>query len=676
MATLIGVDVGGTFTDIVVWESESRRVWLEKVLTTPDDPSRGTVAGTRAVLGRAELPPSGVAAVRHGTTVATNTLIQRAGARTGLITTRGFRDVVEIGRTKRDVTFDLMWDRLPPLVRRRHRREVTERMSAGGESITPLDLRELELEFRFLTGEGIESIAVSFLNAYANAEHEKQAIAHLQSLDPGLSLTRGSEILPDLLEYERTHLAAINAYVAPLISRYLENLERELQGSGIEASVSVMQSNGGAMEIPYARAAPVRLLLSGPCAGVTGAIHLARKLGLDNLITFDMGGTSCDVCLVEGGVPQLTTSGSVAGYTLAPLPILDINTIGAGGGSLAWLDAGGALKVGPRSAGAVPGPACYGTGGERPTVTDAWIIAGYLNPDQLVGGALRLYPHLAERAVRRIAERLGLGLSETSDGVLRVVEANMVNAVKTVSVKRGRDPQHLVLVAYGGAGPLAAAGIARELGMRRVLVPRHPGLLCALGTLVAGVQYDVKRSFRVPLNRDALPGLEASLAELADGLRRHFGAGSRSNLVFSREAYLKYAGQYHSLPLPMPEVLTEATLPALRKEFDAAFERDYGHARPDQPVEFDSLRVVVCDRPADVPSFEPPAAAAVRPVARPRMVWIDEAARACPVFDWSTLGVGTHITGPAIVEEFDSTVWVPPDGSGRIVDDGSILLEL
>ena len=676
MSVLIGVDVGGTFTDVVVWDSDSRRLSLEKVPTTPADPSRSTLAGTRAALERAGLPAGAVTTVRHGTTVATNALIQRTGARTGLITTRGFRDVLEIGRTKRDVTFDLLWDRPAPLVRRRHRREVTERMSAAGESLMPLDLGELERECQLLLDEGVESIAVSFLNAYASAAHEEQAIAHLASRAGGINFTRGSEILPDLLEYERTNLAVINAYVSPLISGYLANLERELRGQGIAAPINVMQSNGGAMEIPYARRTPVRLLLSGPCGGVTGATHLARRVGFDNLITFDMGGTSCDVCLVEGGVAQLTASGAVAGYPLTPLPMLYINTIGAGGGSIAWLDSGGALKVGPRSAGAVPGPAGYGTGGVLPTVTDAWIAAGYLNPDQLVGGALRLHPHLAEAALRPIAERLGLGLSETSDGVLRVVEANMVNAVKSVSVKRGRDPKDLVLVAYGGAGPLAAAGIARALGMRNVLVPRHPGLVCALGTLVASVQYDLMQSFRAPLSGAVLPRLEATLEELADRLRRNFGEESRNRLLFSREAYLKYAGQYHSLRLALPEVLSESMLASLRKDFDAAFEREYGHARPDQPVELDSVRVVATDRATELPAFEPPSAVAGRPAPRHRTVWADGGPRMAPVLDWPALKSGTRIPGPAIVEEFDSTVWIPPDASGRVIDDGSLLVEL
>lgn len=672
---MIGVDVGGTFTDVVAWDAAAKRLWLEKVPTTPDDPSRGTLQGIHRVLATSDIAAGAVEAVRHGTTIATNALIQRTGARTGLITTKGFRDVLEIARCKRDVIYDLLWVRATPIVRRRHRREVRERALAAGNVMTPLDLSEIEREFRFLRSEGVESIAISFLHAYAQPEHESRAAEHLRSLDGSVPISTGHEVLPVLGEYERTNLAVTNAYLLPLISVYLDNMRRELGRLGLASQLSVMQSNGGAMDVEQARSAPVRLILSGPAAGVTGAAHLARQRGFENLVTFDMGGTSCDVCLVEDGTAQLTATAQIAGHSLALLPTLYINTIGAGGGSIARVDAAGALKVGPESAGSVPGPASYGNGGTEPTVTDAWLVVGLLDPARKLAGTLQLDKGLAEAAISTMAESAGLRPEEAAAGVLRVVEANMVQAVKAVSVKKGRDPKSLVLVAYGGAGPLAAAGVARELGMRRVLVPRHPGLVCALGTLVADVRYDLKRSFRARVEPETYPRLISLLATIERELSARF-RDSPGEVVLRREADVRYAGQFFTLPIQIPNDLSSDGFQSLRPLFDGAFRGEFGHDRPDQPVEFDSVRVVASQAPKTYPVFSHSVVPEKSASSSKRTVFIDGAAVECNVREWASVSSGEELSGPMIVEEFDSTVWVPPGARASVADDGSILLEV
>ena len=558
----IGVDIGGTFTDLVLLAADGS-VSTRKLPTSPDNHGRVLVEGVASLLDGLRLTPDRLGEIVHGTTVATNAVLEAKGARTGLLTTRGFRDVLELRRIRSPELYNLMYEKPPPLVPRRYRLEVDERINHLGEVVRELDLDQAEQALRRLADAGMESLAICFLNAYANADHERRVGELAHRVCPNWDISLSSDVLPEIREYERTSTTVINAYLKPVVRRYLQGMREELDGAGAHAPLLIMQSNGGIMAVPAAQEKPVHIIESGPAAGVIASAFLARRVGLSNVLTFDMGGTTAKASIIEDGVlsqtPEYEVGGGISvasrlikggGYALR-VPVIDIAEVGAGGGSIVWLDPGGALQVGPQSAGAVPGPVCYQAGGTEPTVTDANVALGYLNPDHLVGGDLRLDADAACRALHdRVAQPLGLTLDKAAYGVHLVANSNMMRAVRAVSSQRGRDPRGFALFAFGGNGPVHAVELARTLGIRRVLVPVAPGLFSAFGLLFADVEHHyVHTCFRRmdELDVSYLAQLFADLEHTAlealatEGLYRRIPAATR--VLLRRQVDLRYAGQ-------------------------------------------------------------------------------------------------------------------------------------
>lgn len=669
MGTAIGIDIGGTFTDIVVLDPRGPRLF--KFPTTPDDPARGVLAALGELIAEGELEPGGVERIAHGSTVATNAVLEGKLARTALVTTRGFRDVLEIGRQNRPSLYDLFFSKPRPLVPRELRLEVGERVAADGSVLEPLDRAEVEALLPVLREAKVQAVAVSFLFSFLRPDHERVAGEALAAL--GVPVTLSSDLLPEFREYERTSTAVLNAALRPVVGGYLSALEGGSAALGLPGRWLVMQSGGTVASGERAEREPVRLLLSGPAAGVEGARAVGLQAGFPNLVTLDMGGTSCDVALVQGGRVGRTVGGSVGGYPVA-LPAVEVHTIGAGGGSLARLDPGGALRVGPESAGARPGPACYGRGGTEPTVTDAHLVLGHLLPDFPLGGLPRLDLGAAREAVARVAKPLGLSLEEAALGILEVADAAMERAIRVVSVERGHDPRDFALLAFGGAGPLHALSLARRLGIRTVLVPPTAGVLSALGLLVAELGHERSQGLVRPLCSISPAELAAILARLreeaAEGL-----PGPRDGIVFSAVAALRYRGQAHELDVPVPE---GDVGPGWVAELEAAFHRAhglrYGHSAPDEAVELVALRVR-----ASLPAPEVPLAPEL-PTAPPHpetvQAWFDRSGPVrARVLHRSELPPGAEVEGPAVLLGPDATTLLPPGSRGRVDAQGVLILE-
>ncbi|MBV8913174.1 MAG: hydantoinase/oxoprolinase family protein, partial [Acetobacteraceae bacterium] len=578
MAWRVGVDSGGTFTDLCLFEDGTGRVDVWKVPSTPDDPSRGIAEGVDEGLRRVGAGLSGVAYFGHGTTVATNALIQLRGVRTGLITTDGFRDLLEIGRQKRPDLYDLQADKPRTLVSRDLRLEVVERVRHDGTVEHVLDENGLRRAACALRDAGVDAVAICFLYSFLRPEHERRAREIVEEVLPGAFVSTSHEVAPEFREFERMSSAVVNAYLGPVMERYISRLGARLSEGGLGTAPHLTQSNGGVIGFDQAALLPVRTILSGPSTGVVAAQALAGMVGLPELITFDMGGTSTDVALLNAGECRLASEAVVHGYPIKA-PMLDIHTVGAGGGSIAFIDSGGLLKVGPRSAGADPGPVCYGRGNAEPTVTDANVVLQTLNPTHLLGGRMPVHQDLARAAIGRLADGLGMDLMETAQGIIAVVTANMARAIRVISVQRGYDPRDYALVAFGGAGPLHAARLARELEIPRVLVPRNPGILCAMGLLLTDLRADFALTKLLTLSAAALPAMRDAFAELQARADRwfaaeHIDAGARR---ISRTVDMRYGGQNHELPIPMPDgEIGPATLDALAAGFDAAHQRMYG----------------------------------------------------------------------------------------------------
>ncbi len=511
MAWRVGVDSGGTFTDVCLFDDASGRVEVWKVSSTPDDPSRGIAQGVEEGVGGIGARVADVGYFGHGTTVGTNALIQHRGARTGLITTAGFRDLLEIGRQKRPDLYDLQADKPPVLVARDLRLEVPERVLFDGRIETALDEQAVREAARALREAGVQAVAVCFLYGFVRPEHEAAARRIVAEECPDAFACASHGVAPEFREYERLSTVVVNAYLGPVMQRYIRRLAERLASLGLAVPPHLTQSNGGVIGFEQAGRMPVRTVLSGPSTGVIAAQEVGRMAGIGNLITFDMGGTSTDVALLQDGVCRLASEAVVHGYPIKA-PMLDIHTVGAGGGSIAYVDSGGLLKVGPRSAGAYPGPVCYGNGNEEPTVTDANVVLQTLNPTHLLGGRMPVDQALAKRAIGRLAERLGMELMATAQGILAVVTANMARAIRVISVQRGHDPRDYTLAAFGGAGPLHAARLARELDIGRILVPRYPGILCAMGLLLTDLRADFASTRLVTLGHAALEEMSGAFA--------------------------------------------------------------------------------------------------------------------------------------------------------------------
>ncbi|MCB2174735.1 MAG: hydantoinase/oxoprolinase family protein [Actinomycetales bacterium] len=648
----LGVDVGGTFTDVVAVAPDGR-IRIAKVPSTPRDQSDGVLAGW-AALGAS---PQDVAAFAHGTTVATNALLERRGGRTALVTTEGFRDLLEIGRQDRPSLYDLTRARPTPLVPRDLRFVVRERMGPDGV-VVPLDAASLSDAVDAVAAADVDAVAVCLLFGFLHPDHERQVGAALRAALPGVAVSMSHEVLPEFREYERTSTTVADAYLRPRMAAYLEHLRGRARAAGLPEP-TVMQSSGGVLDVSVAARHPARFVLSGPAGGVVGASHVAGLSGFGDVLTFDMGGTSTDVAPVVGGAVQLTTESVVAGVPLR-LPMVDVHTVSAGGGSVAWVDEGGALRVGPQSAGADPGPACYGHGGTSATVTDANLVLGALPDGARLGGDVVLRRDLALEALARVGARLGLDARETALGVVRVADTEMVRALRLISVERGLDPRGFALVAFGGAGGLHACSLAEELGCATVLVPRAAGVLSALGLAIGEVRHDHVRSFAGRSAED----LEAGFTELAaEALAQLPGA------ALTRQADLRYAGQSFELTVP------GATVEALTTAFGEAHERRYGHRIDDEPVEIVNLRVVAT-LAGVVPDLRGSEHAAVGVTEQTvaRTVLLDTGEVAARVHDRTRMGPGATVTGPAVVELPEATCLVRPGWSGAVDDLGTLVL--
>jgi N-methylhydantoinase A len=682
----VGVDSGGTFTDICLFDQTDGRVEVWKVSSTPDDPSRGIAQGVEEGMRRVAhnggaRPAAPVAYFGHGTTVATNALIQQRGVATGLVTTEGFRDLLEIGRQKRPDLYDFFADKPVTLVPRDLRIEVAERVRHTGDIDTPLDEAAVRSAARKLRAAGVNAVAITFLYSFVRPEHEAVAKRILQEELPDAFICASHEIAPEFREFERLSTAVVNAYLGPVMKGYIERLAPRLADLGMTATPHMTQSNGGVIGFAAAAAMPVRTVLSGPSTGVVGAQAVGKAAGFPDLITFDMGGTSTDVALLKDGAARLASEATVHGYPLKA-PMLDIHTVGAGGGSIAYVDAGGLLKVGPRSAGANPGPVCYGRGSAEPTVTDANIVLQTLNPEYLLGGRMAVRQDLAHAAIGRLAEQLGLPLMQTAQGIVSVVTANMARAIRVISVQRGHDPRDYTLVAFGGAGPLHAARLARELDIARILVPRSPGILCAMGLLLTDLRADFAITRLLPLAPETASEIAAAFAALEDRAAAWFAqeniAADRRRLA--RTVDMRYAGQNYELAVPLPDgPITARTLDLLAEGFAAAHQRMYGFLAEEEPVQLVTFRIEATGVVAKATLAQEPmrgadASGAIR--AR-RDVWIAEAERSlpCPVYERDLLKPGNRFLGPAIVEQMDATTLVLPGMSAQVDTYLNLILE-
>ena len=683
MIQRIGIDIGGTFTDLVAITTDGQ-VITHKIASTPRDYGDGIIDGLQAMLGDA----SAVTEVLHGTTIGSNTVLEGKGARTGLITTKGFRDILEIRDLRMPVLYDMHWTKPPALVERRLRLEVVEKLRPDGSVSVPLDMTSVDTAIAMLRREEVQSVAICLLHSYANPAHERAVAEAVRAAMPDVAVSVSSEILPEIKEYPRTSTTVINAYVQPVVQAYVTSLAARLRALGIEAPLQLMQSNGGLASVEFAGGTPAHIIESGPAAGVVGGAALAAKLNEPRVITFDMGGTTAKAGLVEHGEVLRTEALEVgagvmagsrllvgAGYLLK-LPAIDLAEVGAGGGSICRLDAAGAPKVGPDSAGAEPGPACYGRGGTAPTITDCNLVLGYLDAGGLVGGALKLDAAAARAAIERdLAAPLRLSVEEAAFGMLRLASASMMRAIRAVSVERGRDPRQFALLAFGGNGPLFAASIATELRIARVIVPPLPGVFSAFGLLVADTEHHASQSLRMRLDAADAARIASVLAELtANGAERLARDGfPPERRVFRRAVSARYVGQSSEIEVRLPE---DGSLEDFTELFGAAHERNYGFRAPaDEPVELMGLSVIargIPDKPR-LPRRIPPAEAEVPPRRRawfPVGGWTET-----DVLDRAGLARGAR-TGPLIVQEYDATCLVP-DGWTALVDDfGNISLAM
>lgn len=674
----IGVDVGGTFTDFTISNTDTGENLYFKVPSTPADPSVAIVDGIEQILTIYKIAPAKVSYIGHGTTVATNMIIERRGVPTGLITTKGFRDVLAIGRQTRPALYDTSIRKPEPLVERYRRREVDERLNAGGECLRPLDESELESVLGELAATGIESVAISFLHSYRNAAHEEAAARVVARRLPGIYVSVSSRVLPEFREYERTSTTVLNAYVGPKMANYFDRLNTRIAELGVTVPPMTIHSNGGLLSIETARRLPVTTCLSGPAAGVIGAAVVGKAAGMPDLVTFDVGGTSTDVSLIVGGQPKLTSSREVAGYPVK-LPMIDIHVIGAGGGSVAYVDDANALKVGPRSAGALPGPVAYGRGGAEPTLTDANICLNRLNPVALLDGRMPVDRDAALASIEaRIARPLGISVEAAAFGIIQVAAANMSRAIRAVTTEQGHDVGELTLFPFGGAGPLHAAEVAREAGIHRILVPQEPGTMCARGALLSDVSLDFVRMQLTPATAQSWSLACAALREMiAEGDRwlasEKVEAGARH---FDLAIDAHYAGQSHEIRVPLDRV-DEQGFDSFVARFGSAHQAAYGYDNPGQPVFLVSCRVRAVGR---VPKTVAPSHVGGPSVAEARIdgrsVYFgpEEGWRDTPIYRRSALPVGVTIAGPAIIEEMSSTTVILAGQNAAVDAFGNIVI--
>jgi len=678
---VIGVDVGGTFTDFHIMDLEGGGDRVFKRPSTPDNPADAIIEGLKTLVAEGEVDASEIRRICHGTTVATNALIQRKGGTVALVTTEGFRDLLEIGRQTRPHMYDVNLDHPAPLVERQLRLTAAERVDARGQVLRDLDDADVSRLVEQFVADGVKSCAVCLLFSFLNPEHERKIGAALEAA--GISTSLSCEVQPEFREYERMSTTVLNAYLVPVMNHYLAKLEQALSEDLPEASVGINQSSGGLMSIRQARRFPVRTALSGPAGGVIGAAHIARLAGREDVITLDMGGTSADVCMIESELAGVAFDRSIGGFPVR-LPMVDVNAVGAGGGSIVWFDRGGMLQVGPYSAGAKPGPACYGLGGTEPTVTDANLILGRLSPKGLLDGRVPLSMDLAREAFRPIADRLGVAIEQAALGCIDIVVANMVRAIRAVSVERGHDPRSFTLMPFGGGGPLHAEDVARSLQMAGIVVPPNPGILCAQGIVVSDLKENLVRTNRVPLVTASVPRMREVACELMEEAERWFAIEDveRRDRSVALSLDLRYVGQNYELSVLIAETLlgegeAEAIVRLIADRFHALHDTNYGHSDPSAEIEVINYRCVARGR---LYRGAMPAARTMRqPTPAPRSVrevWFGVAgALRTPIYERDDLDPGHRIEGPAVIEQMDTTTLVMPGTTATIDAALNLILE-
>ncbi|WML58907.1 hydantoinase/oxoprolinase family protein [Neobacillus sp. PS2-9] len=686
---LFGVDVGGTFTDVIFSDTETRETSIHKVPTTLDDPSNGVVQGILELCERQNIDVSTIDHVFHGTTIATNAILENDGAKTGMITTKGYRDITHIGRHQRPQNYSIMQE-IPwqerPLVQRRNRLAVTERTGAvKNEIITPLNEKEVREAVLTLKEKGVESIIVNFLFSYINPEHEQRVKAIIEEEYPEVFITTSSDVSPQFREFERFTTASINGFVGPKVKNYITNLEQSLKDSGIPAELHIMCSNGGVATPKTVSEKPVNTLLSGPAAGILGGAWAGELSNRQKLITFDVGGTSADIGIItNSGYSESSARDTwIAGYPVM-VPMIDIHTIGAGGGSIAHIDEGGAFKVGPRSAGSRPGPACYGHGGLKPTVSDANVVLGRIDEHNFLGGEMQIYTNAAYKVIDELSDQLGLSREKTAEGVLQIMNNNMANAIREKTIQKGEDPREFSLVAFGGAGPLHAVEVAQILNIPEVLVPLYPGINSATGLLTTDLKYDViKTEFMFStavdferLNSD-LKGLSTQLLQQLeeDGI-------SRNQVQIKRSADCRYAGQGYELRVNLPAgELNEFTIQEAFEEFHQSHKNEYGHSFLDSPIEIVNIRVTGI---GVMPKIEKQAInhdytleeATVKTGKSIFNVNGHLESVETKFYQRERIPVGVEFSGPCIVLQKDTTTVIPPNCNAYIEEYGNMIIKV
>lgn len=669
MSYVVAVDIGGTFTDLVAYDHEAGKVIYTKSPTTYDD----FVKGILECFDKAKLTPEQATFLNHGTTLVINAYIQRNGARAALVTTQGFRDVLEIARGNRPDPFDLHYQRDEPLIPRERRFEVAERMDSLGQTVTPLDLAALDQLAETIKREKIEAVAVFFMNSYANPAHEEQAAKRLKELLPEVYITYSTELTREWYEYERTSTVAANAYVGPQVNSYIRSLDADLRGKGFTGSLFMMGSNGGLLSVDRTCRQPVALVESGPIGGCIGAGAYGEALGFKNIIAFDMGGTTAKCALVENGRFSVDSvyyaNGYVKGFPIKS-PVIDIVEVGAGGGSIAWLDSQSRLHVGPQSAGSTPGPVCYRRGGIDPTITDANLVLGRLNPARFLGGELSLDTEGALAAIRKIAEPLGYtdadGATRAADGILAISTVIMAGAIRQVSVQHGLDPRDFVLFAYGGGGPLHSAALAHELSIPTVVIPPAPGNFSAIGMLLADARLDLATTFTGSLDGERVAAADKIFAEMeaeaTAALGREFGA---TDIFFERFAEMRYVGQRHNIKVPISGL---ASVGEVRSGFERDYKRRYGHADAKAGAEFQALHLSAFARQRRPDLARLPDVSSGATQGGERQVWFSSVGKmvTAKVLDRYALPIGFKSAGPAVLEEYGSTTIVGPTDSFEI----------
>ena len=672
---IVGIDVGGTFTDLAAVDESTGRVVVTKLPSRPRDEAAAVLAG----LGALGIASRDVRRLVHGTTVGTNAVLERRGARVAVLTTAGFRDLIEIGRTKRNIPalFVPTFVRPKPVVERKHRFEVVERLDADGSVLVPLDLASVERALDGALAAGAEALAVCLLHSYVNPAHERAVAEAAKGRRPGLPVSCSAEVVAEYREFERFSTTVLNAYLQPLMDEYLTGLEERLRATGYAHGVLTVGSSGGMMTTETARRLPIKTIFSGPAGGVSQACFVGAATGLRDFITYDMGGTSTDVCLVRELAPVMTSDSMVGAFPVK-VPQIDMHSVGAGGGSIAWLDVDGSLQVGPRSAGARPGPAAYGLGGTEPTVTDANVVLGRIGTNRLLGGSIAIDPARATQAMADLAARLGSGmtLEVLAEGVIRIAVARMTSAIREISIQRGHDPRDFTLIAFGGAGPMHALALAEEIGIPRVLVPRHPGNFSALGLLASDIKHDDVRTRVGPL-RERAPLLADLFAEMEGAARRqleHEGfAPDGQRMVRSLD--LRYRGQAFELAVPVGG--GAVALDAIEDAFHRQHLGAYGHANREAMIELVNARLTaygVVPKPA-AERYRSATASLDAALRERRPVWFGGTPHECPVWERERLPERALLRGPAIVEEFGATTVVLPGWRGAVDEHGNLRLE-